>query len=56
VLSGQNTDLHFDDGLLKLLSEERAEDLKQHERRMEALESCPGTLRDGERRFIVHHA
>jgi RNA polymerase sigma-70 factor (ECF subfamily) len=35
-----------------VLSEERAEDLKHHERRMEALETCLGSLREDDRRLL----
>lgn len=44
--------LHFDDNLLNLLAEERTEDLKQQERRMEALQTCLAALRDEERRLL----
>jgi RNA polymerase sigma-70 factor (ECF subfamily) len=44
--------LHFDDDLLALLAEERLEDLKQQEWRMEALETCFDTLRDDDRRLL----
>jgi RNA polymerase sigma-70 factor (ECF subfamily) len=44
--------LHFDDDLLALLSEERAEDLKHLERRMDALEVCFDALRDDDRRLL----
>lgn len=43
---------HFDDALLALLAEERAEDLKQQERRMEALETCFDALREDDRRLL----
>lgn len=44
--------LHFDEDLLALLAEERLEDLKHQERRMEALETCFDTLRDDDRRLL----
>ncbi len=44
--------LQFDESLLALLSEERAEELPQHERRMEALELCLGSLRDEDRDLL----
>lgn len=44
--------LHFDDDLLALLSDERVTDLKDHERRMEALETCLSSLGDDERRLL----
>ena len=44
--------LHFDDDLLDLLADERAEDLQQHEPRMAALEGCLSSLRDEERRLL----
>lgn len=44
--------LHFDDDLLALLAEERLDDLKHQERRMEALETCFDTLRDDDRRLL----
>jgi RNA polymerase sigma-70 factor (ECF subfamily) len=43
---------HFDDHLLDLLAAERVEDLKQHERRMEALETCLDSLREDDRRLL----
>jgi RNA polymerase sigma-70 factor (ECF subfamily) len=43
---------HFDDHLLDLLAAERVEDLKQHERRMEALETCLDSLRQDDRRLL----
>ena len=43
---------HFDEDLLALLSAERAEDLKQHERRMEALETCLSSLREDDCRLL----
>ena len=43
---------HFDEDLLALLSAERAEDLKQHERRMEALETCLASLREDDCRLL----
>jgi RNA polymerase sigma-70 factor (ECF subfamily) len=43
---------HFDEDLLALLSAERAEDLKQHEWRMEALETCLASLREEERSLL----
>jgi len=43
---------HFDDDLLALLAEERAEDLKHQERRMEALETCLDSLRQDDRRLL----
>jgi RNA polymerase sigma-70 factor, ECF subfamily len=43
---------HFDEELLTLLSRERAEDLGQQERRMEALESCLRSLREEDRRLL----
>jgi len=44
--------LHFDDDLLALLAEERGEDLKHHEARMRALETCLDSLREEDRRLI----
>ena len=44
--------LHFDDDLLALLSDERAADLKDNERRMEALETCMESLREDDRRLL----
>lgn len=43
---------HFDEDLLALLSTERVEDLKQHERRMEGLETCLESLREEDRRLL----
>lgn len=43
---------HFDDDLLALLAEERAEDLKHQEQRMEALDSCFESLREDDRRLL----
>jgi RNA polymerase sigma-70 factor (ECF subfamily) len=45
--------LHFDNDLLALLAEERVVDLKQHERRMEALEACLQSMRDEDRRLLL---
>ena len=44
--------LHFDDELIALLSDERAEDLKHHERRMAALEGCLEALREEDRGLL----
>jgi RNA polymerase sigma-70 factor (ECF subfamily) len=43
---------HFDEDLLALLSEERAGDLKQNERRLEELETCLKSLREDDRRLL----
>ena len=43
---------HFDDDLLALLAEERSEDLKRQERRIEVLEACLDSLRDDDRRLL----
>lgn len=43
---------HFDDDLLALLAEERAEDLKHLERRMEALEACVDSLPEDDRGLL----
>ncbi len=43
---------HFDEGLLSLLAAERAADLRQHERRMEALETCLASLREDDCRLL----
>lgn len=44
--------LHFDDELLALLSDERAEDLKHHDARMTALDSCLAKLREEDRHLV----
>ncbi len=44
--------LHFDDELMALLAEERTDDLKHQDRRMEALQTCMASLRDEERRLL----
>jgi RNA polymerase sigma-70 factor (ECF subfamily) len=43
---------HFDEGLLCLLSQERTEDLKCQERRMEALAFCLRSLREEDQRLL----
>ena len=42
----------FNEELMSILNEERLEDLKHHEQRMEALETCLDSLREKDRRLL----